>query len=220
MPTEKKLTGYSSVDNKEAMMGGVEIYRMVREEIDENIKKQDYLWDLMISVLGLSLVFNTWYENVVFLIAVILISAVILSRILNCRNCVYYLSAYLMTDEMNECCDWENKVSKFKEKLSDYKKHPLRKKIFFWTAFRSSASMKNLGNIILCSFVFVQLLPLLAETEQMWLRIGFFAVACIAYLMNLVFTIIICVDKTVKKQYKSTWDEILKEPTSEYADIT
>lgn len=130
-------------------MGKLEKYRMIRAEIDENIKKQDYLWDLMISVLGLSLVFNTWYENVVFLIAVILISAVILSRILNCRNCVYYLSAYLMTEEMSECCGWENEVSEFKDRLSDRKRHPLKKAFFFWTAFRGSASMKNLGNIIL-----------------------------------------------------------------------
>lgn len=200
-------------------MDKLEKYRMIRAEIDENIKKQDYLWDLMISVLGLSLVFNTWYENVVFLIAVILISAVILSRILNCRNCVYYLSAYLMTEEMSECCDWENEVSQFKDKLSDRKRHPLRQKFFFWTAFRGSASMKNLGNIILCSFVFVQLLPILAETEQVWLKIVFFVIACIAYLMNLVFTIIICVDKKVKNEYKSTWDEILKVPASEYADV-
>ena len=187
-----------------------EEYQLLRSELDENVKKQDELNNAIFTVLGLSLVLNNWLENVLFLIVIILISAVLLSRIIHCRNTVYYLSAYLSTSEGLNCCYWEKRINSFKDKILAKNNFTYKKHIFINFIFRCAFAMKNFGNVILCCFVFIQISNLLMISEdELYVKIILFSAAILALALNLVFTVIICVDRKVKKQYIQIWEEII-----------
>lgn len=190
----------------------IEEYKMLRKEIDDNIQKQDSLSTLIFSILGISFIFNNWFENALFLIVVMLISAVLLSKIIDCRKIVYYVSSYLLTDEGKRSCLWEKRIDSFKKNIS--KKDSIlnneNKLINF--IFKHAHIMKNLGNIILCSFVFVQILNLLKDSDDsMVVKVILLAFGVIAFLLNVIFTVTICIDVKIKEQYKQIWEEIIKE---------
>lgn len=67
-------------------------YIFIRDELIDSIKKQDVLNNLIITILGVSALWER--ENIYLLMTVLLISTVLLARIIHYRNVVYYLSSY------------------------------------------------------------------------------------------------------------------------------
>ena len=190
----------------------MEEYQILRNELDENIKKQDDLHNVIFTVLGVSIVLNNWLENTLFLIAIMLISGVLLSRIIHCRNTVYYLSAYLSTKEGLNCCYWEKRINAFKAKILRRNNFTYKKHVFINIIFRCAFVMKNFGNMILCSFVFIQILNLLhVSKEDLYVKIVLFSLAALSLLLNFIFTIVICVDRKVKQQYVQIWEQVIDE---------
>lgn len=193
------MTNINGISEKE--------YQMIREEIVDNIKKQDEIGNTIFVVLGLSIVFNNWIENVMFLVVVLLFSSVLLSKIIHCRNTVYYLSSYLLTDEALECCQWERKIVLFKKTAYRGDKNNGFIRFMFHCAF----VMRNLGNLIFCFFVFAQITSITYQPDNItWINYTLFSVAILALALNIVFTVVICIDRKVKDQYKGVWDQILK----------
>ncbi len=197
---------------KEDVNISFEEYQMLRTELDDNIKKQDDLNNAIYTVLGLSLVLNDWLENMLFLVTVMLTSAVLLSRIIHCRNTVYYLSSYLGSKEGLICSRWEKRIDSFKTKILKRNNFTYKKHIFINFIFKCAFVMKNFGNVILCSFVFVQALNLLkAAEEETYVKIILFAIILLSFVLNIIFTGVICTDRRIKKQYTQIWQEVINE---------
>jgi len=192
-----------------------EEYKLLRNEIYDNIKKQDVLNNLIITLLGFSIVFTTWYEHIVFLLAVLFISDVLLSRIIHCRNVVYYISTYLAKMELNSDeiqTKWENDISEFKNLLLNKQRKGITKIFLIKSVFKVAFIMKNFSNIIFSTYLFFQIIVIL-ETTRMpsVLFVIAYILAVLAYGLNLLFTIIICADRKLKLEYKNIWDEVKKQ---------
>ena len=76
----------------------IEEYKALNEEIDEGIKKQETTSNLVITILGISALSSTpdkdnsilsLPNNIYFLLAIMFVSCVLLSRIIHYRNTVY-----------------------------------------------------------------------------------------------------------------------------------
>ena len=66
-------------------------YLMLRSEIEENLKKQDQVFGIVISILGLTNIFSHVSENVLFLFLILFLSTLLQLRMLEYRNIVYYI---------------------------------------------------------------------------------------------------------------------------------
>lgn len=193
-------------------------YETLRNEMDENLKRQDNINNLIFTILGLSFAFSTWYENIAFIIMILFISDILLARIIQCRNTVYYLSTYLVTIEKNQK---ENNVS-WEKDLMEFRKQkyglPLKwnivniiSRLSYWF----SRIIKNFGNLVLSSFMLIQLIRITrnASISDAYIII-IYIVAGFCFLLNIIFTISICTDKKLRIEYENRWSKIIKKNTS------
>lgn len=189
-------------------------YDLLRTELESNIKKQDGINNLIFTILGLSFAFTTWYENVAFIIMILFISDILLSRILQCRNTVYYISTYLtMIEELGkEDVSWEKNLRQFR-KLPyglPLKWNPIN--ILNWLSSKCANIIKNFGNLILASFMLIQLLHIMNSTDVNGIySISIYILSGACYLLNVIFTIAICTDRRVRKEYEERWTKILNQ---------
>lgn len=198
-------------------------YMLVRDELTDSIKKQDTLSNLIITILGISAIWEQ--DNVYLLMTVLLISTVLLARIIHYRNVVYYLSSYLAYKEKHHksCKDisWENNISKFKQRIFNKKGKSRKKNAFIWFAFKFAGIAKNCGNIILSAIVFWRLhstiIPLSTSIEN---RI-ILSISTVSLILTTILTAIISVDKRIKPEYTKTWCAVLnKKATNKLIKIT
>lgn len=193
-------------------------YEFLRKELTENIKKQDTISNLIFTILGVSFAFSTWYENIAFIIIIIFISAILLSKIIQCRNTVYYLATYMLLIEKSEeeNISWESNFKQFRKKPYGL---PLKFKftnIINWFSFRIADIIKNFSNLALATFTFVRLIQFVINSKLNTLNIVIiFILGGCFYLLNVIFSIAICTDKKMRKEYENRWSEILKEDVSE-----
>ena len=105
-------------------------YLMLRSEIEECLKKQDQVFSIIISILGLTSVFSHISENVVFLFFILFLSTLLQLRMLEYRNIIYYISTYMSVFlEKDSDFKWETRLRKFKKEEYGYENGKLRKKI-------------------------------------------------------------------------------------------
>lgn len=96
-------------------------YLMLRSEIEENLKKQDQVFGIVISILGLTNIFSHVSENVLFLFLILFLSTLLQLRILEYRNIVYYISTYMvMFLEKDTDFKWETRLREFKKEGYTY----------------------------------------------------------------------------------------------------
>ena len=135
-------------------------YEMLRKELEENLKKQEDIKNAIFTILGLSLAFSTWYENTLFILTIMLITSILSAKIIQYRNVVYYISTYLLIlEENNEISIlWEKRFKEFRMNSFGLKlrRNPIN--IINWCAFKLHKIIKNFGNLVLATYMFVRLL--------------------------------------------------------------
>lgn len=184
---------------------------MIRSEVETNIKKQDTISDIIFTILGISLVFNT--DNAWFVVMILLISAILLSRIIHCRNVVYYTSTYLTHIEENGgsgTIAWEKNLKTFrKQKFGLPWKGGFVNKINF-ISYRCIGVIKNFGNLALSTFMIIRLVQIVRNAEtNIQYPIIIYIIAGFFYVLNITFTLCICTDKRVREEYEKRWKTIL-----------
>ncbi len=189
-------------------------YETIRKEMDDNLKRQDSINNLIFTILGLSFAFSTWYENIAFIIMILFVSDILLARIIQCRNTVYYLSTYLLTiEKINSENDvnWEKNLKEFRKQKYGLPFKCNIVNIIICLAFSFSRIIKNFGNLVLASFMFIQLISIIRSTtlSNIYLII-IYSVAGLCFLLNIVFTITICIDQKIRVEYENRWCKILK----------
>lgn len=187
-------------------------YVFIRDELTDGIKKQETLSNLIITILGISAVWEQ--DNVYLLMTVLLISTVLLARIIHYRNVVYYLSSYLAYKEKHHksCKDicWENNISKFKQKIFDKKGKSRKKNAFIWFAFKFAGIAKNCGNIILSAIVFWRLHAAIIPSSTSIENYIILGISAASLILTAILTVIITADKRIKPEYAKTWYAVLK----------
>ena len=119
-------------------------YLMLRSEVEENLKKQDQVFGIVISILGLTNVFSHISENIVFLFFILFLSTLLQLRMLEYRNIVYYISTYMVIFlEKDSDFKWETRLRKFKKKGYAYEEGKLRKKIINIMVIRLGRIIKH-----------------------------------------------------------------------------
>lgn len=187
-------------------------YSMLRLEMDDKVKRQDQLFDLTLTLLGLTGLLSTWYQNVLLSLFALFISAVLLVRVQECRNTVYYISAYIWAMEKNNEIDiqWEKNLNKFKEggylNIFENKIKNTIVKGFY----QFSKILKHLGHLAFTVYIFVRLLALLLNnTKNMLSVVMSISLAVILLLINFIFTVIICSDSMLLRSYRNRWENII-----------
>lgn len=187
-------------------------YEMLRMEAEENIKKQDNLNNVIFTILGLSVVFSTWYENVLFIITIIFISSILQAQIIQCRNVIYYLSTYLslLEEKPEEKILWEKRIQEFRKRQFGLKLGLNPINIVNWLSFKCQKIMKNFGNLSLATYMFGRLIQTIMSNEiNQKYTIIICVVGSIFYFLNVLFTISICTDGKLYDKYVKQWKEVL-----------
>ncbi len=187
-------------------------YMFIRDELIDSIKKQDTLSNLIITILGISAI---WEQDTIYLLmTVLLISAVLLARIIHYRNVVYYLSSYLAYKEKHhKSCkevSWESNISKFKQKLFKKTGKSWKKYLFIQFVFKTAGIAKNCGNIILSAIVFWKLHSIIIPSSISIENYIVLGMSAFSLVLTAIFTVIILVDKRIKPEYTKTWYIVLK----------
>lgn len=193
-----------------------EEYKMLRDEANESIAKQDTLTNIVFTVLGASSIYSTLNENIPFIILIELISAVLLARILHYRHVVLYLSTYLERKEKTLAnCDihWESNLRCFHHLIpTKYRVWGFLGKIL-WNIVKIARATKHFGNLILSVYLFSPVFPKLKELciiSEKCLTINYEAFfALIALILNIVFSLGICFLYKLRPGYTSVWEDIL-----------
>lgn len=189
-------------------------YEFLRHEMEENLNKQEILSNIILSMQGLSIlgsiITNSQNQNTyaLIIVAVMGLSSVLLARIIQARNTVYYLSTYLYyLEEYNpqSHIHWETNLDKFRgEKYG----MALNEDLFRGIVIRVAGACKDLGIAMLSIFLFFLLLSV---NKQSILLIIVRILGGIVCLINILFTIYILTDGKMRKEYKKRWKEILKD---------
>lgn len=187
-------------------------YEMLRKEAEENIEKQDNLNNVIFTILGLSVVCSTWYENVFFMITIIFISLILQAQIIQCRNVVYYVSTYLslLEEKSEESIRWEKRLQEFRKKQFGLELGLNPINIINWFSFKCQKVLKNFGNLSLATYMFVRLIQIVISNE---INEKYAIIVCVSgsiiYFLNIIFTIAICTDEKMYNKYIKQWREVL-----------
>lgn len=187
-------------------------YEILRMEAEENIKKQDNLNNVIFTILGLSVVFSTWYENVLFILTIIFISSILQAQIIQCRNVIYYLSTYLflLEEKSEESILWEKRLQEFRKRRFGLQLELNPINIINWFSFKCQKIIKNFGNLTLATYMFVRLIQIIISNAiNQKYTITICVLGSIFYFFNVLFTITICTDRKLYDKYVKQWKDVL-----------
>ena len=207
----------------------IEEYKALNEEIDEGIKKQETTSNLVITILGISALSSTpdkdnsilsLPNNIYFLLAIMFVSCVLLSRIIHYRNTVYRCMTYLeletdnVIDEENKKIPfvWERHVEKFKSSQFGNRATNINK-ILSLITLGLPFLLKNAGYFVLSVLVSLKTFNILKELDQSIIDksiIQFIIIA--ALVINFILTLFIFCDRLIlQPRYSAIWKQILDE---------
>lgn len=188
-------------------------YLMLRSEVEENLKKQDQVFGIVISILGLTNVFSHISENIVFLFFILFLSTLLQLRMLEYRNIVYYISTYMVIFlEKDFDFKWETRLRKFKKKGYAYEEGKLRKKIINIMVIRLGRIIKHFIILGLVVFILLRIVVNIYKSYYLlWIKLGLYVVALFLGIFNILYAYTLSSDKTNYDVYLKRWENIRKQ---------
>lgn len=185
-------------------------YLMLRSEIDESLKKQDQVFAIIISILGLSNVFSHVSESILYLYLILFLSTLLQLKILEYRNIVYYISTYLIVFlEVDTEFRWETRLGEFKEEGYSYESHGLKKKAINTLVIGFGRIIKHFMILGLVAFiVFRIMINVYKSYYLLWIKIVLYVVASLLVIFNILYAYTLSTDKINYKSYLSRWKKI------------
>ena len=194
-------------------------YNILRSELEDNIKKQDSLFALVFTILGVTSVFSTWYENIAFLILVLFITALLQVKVLECRNVVYYISTYLkvIENKYHSEIQWESRIAQFK----DVKYKPILHKTYIYVlAIKIGRLLKHFGNLAFSLFIFFRIINMaIYDINSFNNKVINIILAAICLILNILYTYVICTDRAILPIYTEKWQTIIFEHSADNNDL-
>ena len=188
-------------------------YLMLRSEVEENLKKQDQVFGIVISILGLTNVFSHISENIVFLFFILFLSTLLQLRMLEYRNIVYYISTYMVIFlEKDSDFKWETRLRKFKKKGYAYEEGKLRKKIINIMVIRLGRIIKHFIILGLVVFILLRIVVDIYKSYYLlWIKLVLYVVALFLGIFNILYAYTLSSDKTNYDVYLKRWENIRKQ---------
>ncbi len=188
-------------------------YLMLRSEVEENLKKQDQVFGIVISILGLTNVFSHISENIVFLFFILFLSTLLQLRMLEYRNIVYYISTYMVIFlEKDSDFKWETRLRKFKKKGYAYEEGKLRKKIINIMVIRLGRIIKHFIILGLVVFILLRIVVNIYKSYYLlWIKLVLYVVALFLGIFNILYAYTLSSDKTNYDVYLKRWENIRKQ---------
>lgn len=188
-------------------------YLMLRSEVEENLKKQDQVFGIVISILGLTNVFSHISENIVFLFFILFLSTLLQLRMLEYRNIVYYISTYMVIFlEKDSDFKWETRLRKLKKKGYAYEEGKLRKKIINIMVIRLGRIIKHFIILGLVVFILLRIVVNIYKSYYLlWIKLVLYVVALFLGIFNILYAYTLSSDKTNYDVYLKRWENIRKQ---------
>lgn len=195
-------------------------YLMLRSEIEENLKKQDQVFGIVISILGLTNIFSHVSENVLFLFLILFLSTLLQLRMLEYRNIVYYISAYMvMFLEKNTDFKWETRLREFKKEGYTYENGKLGNKIINTVVIRFGKIIKHFIILGLVVFMLLRIVINVYKSYYMlWIKTALYIVAGFLVIFNILYAYTLSTDKVNYNIYLKRWEKIRKKEQQQRID--
>lgn len=187
-------------------------YLMLRTEIEENLKKQDQTFSIIISILGLSNIFLNTSENIAFLFLILFLSTLLQLRLLEYRNIVYYISTYMVVFlEKNSSFRWETHLNQFKEGGYELENINTINKIVNKMVVSFGRIIKHFSILALSIFLIFRIVISIQSIEcSLYIKLIIYVGATTFLIFNILYTYTLCTDKIKYKMYLNRWEKIKK----------
>lgn len=195
-------------------------YLMLRSEIEENLKKQDQVFGIVISILGLTSIFSHVSENVLFLFLILFLSTLLQLRILEYRNIVYYISTYMvMFLEKDTDFKWETRLREFKKEGYTYENGKLGNKIINTVVIRFGRIIKHFIILGLVVFMLLRIVINVYKSYYMlWIKTALYIVEGFLVIFNILYAYTLSTDKVNYNIYLKRWEKIRKKEQQQRID--
>lgn len=190
-------------------------YLMLRTEIENNLKRQESFFLIVFTLLSVVNGVNSNFWNYKILLLVSALIFFLQLKILKSRNTVYYLLTYMIVFLENEDSDfhWETRLYKFRKIKYVEKTKKFRRKIisFLNQIIEKLASyIHHFVNLTLAGYLYLKIFfMVLAETNIIKI-ILVISMATILFILNFVYALKICFDKSLKERYLIIWKQLQK----------
>lgn len=190
-------------------------YLMLRTEIENNLKRQEAFFLIVFTLLSVVNGVNSNFWNYKILLLVSALIFFLQLKILKSRNTVYYLLTYMIVFLENEDSDfhWETRLYKFRKIKYVEKTKKFRRKIisFLNQIIEKLASyIHHFVNLTLAGYLYLKIFfMVLAETNIIKI-ILVISMATILFILNFVYALKICFDKSLKERYLIIWKQLQK----------
>ena len=193
---------------------------MLRSEIEENLKKQDQVFGIVISILGLTNIFSHVSENVLFLFLILFLSTLLQLRILEYRNIVYYISTYMvMFLEKDTDFKWETRLREFKKEGYTYENGKLGNKIINTVVIRFGRIIKHFIILGLVVFMLLRIVINVYKSYYMlWIKTALYIVEGFLVIFNILYAYTLSTDKVNYNIYLKRWEKIRKKEQQQRID--
>lgn len=189
-----------------------EEYLMLRSEIDESLKKQDQIFTIIISILGLTNVFSYTSENIFFLFLILFLSTLLQLRMLEYRNIVYYISTYMVVFlEKESNFKWESRLRQFKKEGYGFDDQKVGHKIINKLVVNFGRVVKHFAILGLVAFVIFRIIiNVYKSCYTIWIKVILYIVAGIFLVFNILYTYTLSTDNVKYNMYLKRWKKIRK----------
>lgn len=198
------------------MLNNEKEYIMLRTEIENNLKRQETFFLITFTLLSVVNGVNENFWNYKILILLSILVFFIQIKILRTRTTVYYLLTYMIVflEGENSNFKWETRLYKFRN--TKYNNSPTKffKKIgnCLNKIIENAASyLQHFINLSLVGFLYVKTIFMVLKENDEKICILYIIIATFVFMLNLIYTLKICFDKSLKERYLYIWNEIKKE---------
>lgn len=195
-------------------------YLMLRTEIENNLKRQEALFLIIFTVLTVVNATNQNFWNYKILLLISALIFFLQLKILQARNTVYYLLTYMIVflESKDSSFHWETRLYKFRNIIYVEKNQKWNKKFLYLInriIEKIAGYMHNFVNLTLASFLFFKIIFMIStETSKIKANLAM-VIASTIFILNIVYALKICFDKSLKERYLTTWNQLKAEEAKE-----
>ncbi|MGN1269008.1 MAG: hypothetical protein ACI4U0_05915 [Candidatus Aphodocola sp.] len=187
-------------------------YLMLRTEMEDALKKQDQVFGIILSILGLTSAISSINENILFLFLILFLSTLLQLKVLEYRNIVYYISTYMVVFlEKDVEFNWETRLRKFKKEGYGYKNGRLKSKIINTIVFKFGKVIKHFIILGLVAFVVLKItINIYVCSFALWIKIILYILAVVFMIFNTLYAYTLSTDNVNYDSYINRWKRLKK----------
>ena len=181
-------------------------YDMVRSQIDKAIERMDKYNLQAITVLLLNVFFQSEISVYIYIMGVF-VALILLCKIIECRNMVFYNAMYLVVfvEDENLGLQYESRVQKLYSGMKKTNLKGLRRLLhsIYMIGYKLKHTMIGVFSIIVVGSFIIRNSPITGWLN--WIKVIILSMEAMTIV---IFTICLLFDGVIKKEYKRKWEEI------------